>query len=222
MNKQPFPLIHFHSAASLHESRSKDTCGRMTRAQKHTCRLSCDVGPKRSQAASCVHTHQFSPSLVLFREAQTATWTEKRERGRKGRNGVWEKWEEEGGPGISSAKRSSLETGDELQKWDLRQMPSFSKELRHSAPRRTQWLERGEVGLCQAHDLSRCMCVFVCRVALGHKPCHRTWPWGAAIRLPICWVKYRCCIRAEGLQLAPIKQVCLDRAAVGRAGYTGS
>lgn len=41
----------------------------------------------------------------------------------------WEKWKKEGGLGITSANHSSPETGDELQKWDLRQMPSFSKEL---------------------------------------------------------------------------------------------
>lgn len=229
MNKQTEQ--HFHRGSFIfiwlrrstrHTQKTLADGGRC--AQEHAQRvfrvISAPVSNNHSRVNVCTPTSLARVGAFLGRAQTTTTRVKEGERRRarrsKGRNGVWEKWKEEGGPGIGSANRNSPETGDELQKWDLRQMPSFSKELRPSAPLENTVIREGEAGVCQAQDLSVC----VCRVALGHKPCHRTWPWGAAIRLPICWVKYRCCIRAEGLQLAPIKQVSVHLAALRRPART--
>lgn len=127
--------------------------------------ISAPVSNNHSRVNVCTPTSLARVWAFLGRAQTTTTRVKEGERRRarrsKGRNGVWEKWKEEGGPGIGSANRNSPETGDELQKWDLRQMPSFSKELRPSAPLENTVIREGEAGVCQAQDLSVCMCVCV-------------------------------------------------------------
>lgn len=156
-------ITRFHLAASFN-TLHPETLEKGGRANTHSTCL-CDLSPERPSntiTGECVYTHQFNFGQGSFRKTTNNNMGEREEDGgerdsKKGRIGTesvreTEGRKEEGGLGITSANHSSRETHDELQKWDLRQMPSFFQRAARMAapPWRTQWLERGETGVCQA------------------------------------------------------------------------
>lgn len=138
-------IIPFHFASLGRRFALRDTRGRRTRTHALNMFMWSEPG------AAIKHNHRrvnvcTPTSLALVRASFRATTNNDRgereedggkrrsKRGGIGKESVREIDEggrrEEGGLGITSANHSSRETGDELQKWDLRQMPSFSKEQR--------------------------------------------------------------------------------------------